>query len=253
MGAKYDTTHYDDAKDKYEQLAKKYEGIAGINQARAQGSNIAETAGKAAVSSATGAARSAGMSKAQSALAGMASGAQAASDNYSQGVNSALSKQQNDMSNRINLIDKANEIDKAKYEGKIKQSTATTGAISSGLSGLATVIGAAMASDETLKQLYPDMGDEVLDSFRKIRSCEYDYTKEANKAKENETLPGVDKNHHTGVAAQDIKQEFPEAVIENEKGHLLVDTKELTMINAAAIAEISRQLQEIKAALNKGE
>ena len=36
MGAKYDTTHYDDAKDKYEQLAKKYEGIAGINQARAQ-------------------------------------------------------------------------------------------------------------------------------------------------------------------------------------------------------------------------
>ena len=253
MGAKYDTTHYDDAKNKYEELAKKYEGLAGINQARAQGSNIAETAGKAAVSSATGAARSAGMSKAQSALAGMASGAQAASDNYSQGVNSALTKQQNDASNRLNLIDKANEIDKAKYEGKIKQGTATTGAISSGLAGLATIIGGAMASDETLKQLYPDMGDEVLDSFRKIRSCEYDYTKEANKAKENETLPGVDENHHTGVAAQDIKQEFPEAVIENEKGHLLVDTKELTMINAAAIAEISRQLQEIKAAINKGE
>ena len=33
MGAKYDSTHYDDAKDKYEQLAKKYEGKSNFKRA----------------------------------------------------------------------------------------------------------------------------------------------------------------------------------------------------------------------------
>ena len=251
--ANYDSSNYDAAKRKYDELASKYEGMSGISMAQKQGSNIAETAGKSAVASSTAAGRSAGANKAQSMLAGMGSGSKAASENYATAVNAALNKQQNELSNAQNMAKTASDIDKAKYEGKIKDMTGKAGALSSLASGAAGIIGAAIASDETLKQLYPDMGDDVLEAFRNIRSCEYDYTKEANKAKENETLPGVDENHHTGVAAQDIKQEFPEAVIENEKGHLLVDTKELTMINAAAIAELSRQLQEIKAAINKGE
>lgn len=251
--ATYDSSYYDEAKKKYDELASKYEGLSGINQARSQGSNIAETAGKSAVASSTAAGRSAGANKAQSMLAGMGSGSKAASENYATAVNAALNKQQNELSNAQNMAKTASDIDKAKYEGKIKDMTGKAGTLSSLASGAAGIIGAAIASDETLKQLYPDMGDDVLEAFRNIRSCEFKYTPEAQAEAENETLPGVDENHHTGVAAQDIKQEFPEAVIENEKGHLLVDTKELTMINAAAIAEISRQLQEIKAAINKGE
>src|SRR5574344_567858 len=253
--ATYDSSYYDEAKKKYDELASKYEGLSGINQARAQGSNIAETAGKSAVASSTAAGRSAGANKAQSMLAGMGSGSKAASENYSNPVNAALNKQQNELSNAQNMAKTASDIDKAKYEGNINDMTGKAGALSSLASGAPGGLGAAISSDETLKQLYPDMGDDVLEAFRNIRSCEFKYTPEAQAEAEaeNETLPGVDENHHTGVAAQDIKQEFPEAVIENEKGHLLVDTKELTMINAAAIAEISRQLQEIKAAINKGE
>ena len=68
---KYDSSNYDAAKEKYEQLERKYAGKSGIDIGRAQGSNIAETAGKSAVQSATAGARSAGMNKAQAALAGM--------------------------------------------------------------------------------------------------------------------------------------------------------------------------------------
>ena len=251
--ATYDSSYYDEAKKKYDELASKYEGLSGINQARAQGSNIAETAGKSAVASSTAAGRSAGANKAQSMLAGMGSGSKAASENYAPAVNAALNKQQNELVNAHNMTKTASDIDKAKYEGKIKDMTSKAGALSSLASGAAGIIGAAIASDGDLKTIYPDMGDDVLEAFRNIRSCEFKYTPEAQAEAETETLPGVDEDTHTGAIAQDIKQEFPEAVIENEKGHLLVDTKELTMINAAAIAELSRQLQEIKAAINKGE
>ena len=153
---KYDSSNYDAAKEKYEQLERKYAGKSGIDIGRAQGSNIAETAGKSAVQSATSGARSAGMNKAQAALAGMGAGSKAASDNYGAGTQMALNKQQNELSNRLSMTDKASQVDQKKYEGKVNQETAKMGAISSGLKDAATVAGtaiAAMASDETLKNL----------------------------------------------------------------------------------------------------
>ena len=246
---KYDSSNYDAAKEKYEQLERKYAGKSGIDIGRAQGSNIAETAGKSAVQSATAGARSAGMNKAQAALAGMGAGSKAASDNYSAGTQMALNKQQNELSNSLSMVDKASQVDQKKYEGKVNQETANMGAISSGLKDAATVAGtaiAAMASDETLKNLYPDMGEDILNAFRKIRSCEFTYTPEAIEKTKVEILPGVDEDTHMGVSAQDVEAVLPEAVIDNGSGHKLVDTKEMTMANTAAIAELARQLKELK-------
>lgn len=243
---KYDSSNYDSAKEKYEQLERKYAGKSGIDIGRAQGSNIAETAGKSAVQSATAGARSAGMNKAQAALAGMGAGSKAASDNYGAGVQMALNKQQNELSNRLSMVDKANQVDQKKYEGKVNQNTANMGAISGGLKGAATLVGAAIASDETLKNLYPDMGEDILNAFRKIRSCEFTYTPEAVEKTKVEILPGVDEDTHMGVSAQDVEAVLPEAVVDNGSGHKLVDTKEMTMANTAAIAELARQLKELK-------
>lgn len=243
---KYDSSNYDAAKAKYDELEKKYAGKSGIDIGRAQGSNIAETAGKSAVQSAIAAARSAGMNKAQAALSGMGAGSKAASDNYGTGVQMALNKQQNELSNSLSAIDKANQVDQKKYEGKVKQKTAKMGAISSGLKDVATVVGSAMASDETLKNLYPDMGEDILNAFRKIRSCEFTYTPEAVEKTKVEILPGVDEDAHMGVSAQDVESVLPEAVVDNGSGHKLVDTKEMTMANTAAIAELARQLKELK-------
>lgn len=246
---KYNSSNYDAAKAKYDELEKKYAGKSGIDIGRAQGSNIAETAGKSAIQSAIAGARSAGMNKAQAALSGMGAGSKAASDNYGTGVQMALNKQQNELSNSLNAIDKANQVDQKKYEGKVNQKTAKMGAISSGLKDVATVAGSAitaMASDETLKNLYPDMGEDILNAFRKIRSCEFTYTPEAVEKTKVEILPGVDEDTHMGVSAQDVESVLPEAVVDNGSGHKLVDTKEMTMANTAAIAELARQLKELK-------
>lgn len=242
----YDSSNYNDAKAKYDELEKKYSGKSGIDIGRSQGSNIAETAGKSAVESAIAGARSAGMNKAQSALAGMGAGSKAASENYSQGVQAVLNKQQNELSNSLNRIGQAHGVDQAKYEGKIRQKTGTMGALSSLGATAASTIGSAIASDETLKNLYPDMGDDILDAFRNIRSCEFEYTPEAIQKTEVEILPGVDANKHIGVAAQDVESVLPEAVIDNGSGHKLVDTKEMTMANTAAIAELARKIKDIE-------
>ena len=246
---KYDSSNYDAAKEKYEQLERKYAGKSGIDIGRAQGSNIAETAGKSAVQSATAGARSAGMNKAQAALAGMGAGSKAASDNYGAGTQMALNKQQNELSNSLSMTDKASQVDQKKYEGKVNQETAKMGAISSGLKDAATVAGAAiaaMASDETLKNLYPDMGEDILNAFRKIRSCEFTYTPEAVEKTKVEILPGVDEDAHMGVSAQDVEAVLPEAVIDNGSGHKLVDTKEMTMANTTTITKLTHQLKELK-------
>lgn len=246
---KYNSSNYDAAKAKYDELEKKYAGKSGIDIGRAQGSNIAETAGKSAIQSAIAGARSAGMNKAQAALSGMGAGSKAASDNYGTGVQMALNKQQNELSNSLNAIDKANQVDQKKYEGKVNQKTAKMGAISSGLKDAATIAGSAitaMASDETLKNLYPDMGEDILNAFRKIRSCEFTYTPEAVEKTKVEILPGVDENAHMGVSAQDVESVLPEAVVDNGSGHKLVDTKEMTMANTAAIAELARKIKDIE-------
>lgn len=243
----YDSSNYDSAKAKYDELERKYAGKSGVDIGRAQGSNIAETAGKSAVQSAIAGARSAGMNKAQSAIAGMGTGSKAASDNYSQGVQAALNKQQNELGNSINMVNQANQVDKAKYEGKVKQATGNMGAASGLAAGIGSaIIGAAIASDETLKNLYPDMGDDILDAFRKIRSCEFEYTPDAIQKTQVEILPGVDADKHMGVSAQDVEAVLPEAVMDNGSGHKLVDTKEMTMANTAAIAELARKVKELE-------
>lgn len=246
VNPKYSSSNYDAAREKYQALADRYAGSAGLKIAQSQGSNIAETAGKSAVQSAIAGARSAGMSKAQSALAGAGSGSKAASDNYANGVNSALGKQQNELGNALNAMNVAKDIDNAKYQGKVNTATGTLGALGSAIGSTAGLIGAAIVSDETLKNLYPDMGDEILDAFRKIRSCEFQYTPEAQEMAETETLPGVDADTHMGVSAQDVEAVLPDAVMENGDGHKLVDTKEMTMANTAAIAELARKVKELE-------
>lgn len=248
---KYDDSRYQDAKDKYEKLAAKYQGASGIKIAQAAGSNMAENAGKSAGNSAVTAARSAGLNKAQSALAGLGKSAEAAAANYAPAVQAALNKQNNEQANALGLTKTATEADKNEYEGKVNTATATLGALSSLGQGIAKVAGDAIAagvisSDETLKNIYPDMGEDILNAFRNIRSVKFNYTPEAIKECKTEILPGVDKDSHMGVIAQDVEKVFPEAVEDNGSGHKLVDTNEMTMANTAAIAELARQLIEIK-------
>lgn len=251
---KYDDHRYNDAKEKYEELAAKYQGASGIKIAQAAGSNMAENAGKSAANSATAAARSAGLNKAQSALAGLGKAAEAAAANYAPAVQAALNKQNDEQANALGLVKTATEVDKNEYDGKIKKETAKLGALSSLGQGIATVAGdaltakagSAITSDETLKNIYPDMGEDILNAFRNIRSVEFSYTPEAIKECKTEILPGVDKDNHMGVIAQDVEKVFPEAVEDNGSGHKLVDTNEMTMANTAAIAELARQLMEIK-------
>ena len=90
------------------------------------------------------------------------------------------------------------------------------------------------------------MGEDILNAFRKIRSCEFTYTPEAIEKTKVEILPGVDEDAHMGVSAQDVESVLPEAVVDNGSGHKLVDTKEMTMANTAAIAELARKIKEIE-------
>ena len=90
------------------------------------------------------------------------------------------------------------------------------------------------------------MGEDILNAFRKIRSCEFTYTPEAVEKTKVEILPGVDEDTHMGVSAQDVEAVLPEAVIDNGSGHKLVDTKEMTMANTAAIAELARKVKDIE-------
>lgn len=104
-----------------------------------------------------------------------------------------------------------------------------------------------MMSDEDLKTVYPNMSDDMLAKFAKIRSYEYKYTPEAQEAQEKTgDFPGVDNEPHTGILAQEVEKAIPNAVTENPEGFKMIKENELTNANTGAIGELSRRVLSLE-------
>jgi hypothetical protein len=92
----------------------------------------------------------------------------------------------------------------------------------------------------------PIWKDDVLNGYMKhIRNYVYKYIPEAT-----EIDPNIDPDEtHIGPMAQDIEQVNPAAIIETPEGVKTVDTGRLSLMNAGAIAELAREVAEIKEAV----
>jgi hypothetical protein len=86
--------------------------------------------------------------------------------------------------------------------------------------------------------------DDILGKYAQhIINYKYTYNDEAKKVD-----PNIDTStEHIGPVAQDIEKVNPAAVFEDEKtGYKKVDTGRVALMNAGAIAELARQVKELK-------
>jgi hypothetical protein len=90
------------------------------------------------------------------------------------------------------------------------------------------------------KEDNPD--DDTLAKYAEhIRNYKYNYTDEAKKVD-----PSIDTSiEHNGPMAQDIEKVNP-AAIQEKNGYKVVDTGRLALMNAGAIADLARQVAEMK-------
>lgn len=113
-------------------------------------------------------------------------------------------------------------------------------------------IGSVLKSDATLKKIYGDsLSDKLIEDFAKISAIEFKYTPEAQSEYGKES--GVDDKEHTGVIAQELEQtESTKSTVEPDaNGTLEVNTPQLTMTNTAVIAELSRRVLTLEAAVKE--
>ena len=101
-------------------------------------------------------------------------------------------------------------------------------------------------SDERLKNIFGD-NEDIIKIFSKINAIQFTYKDKAHEIPNAEER-GVDDDLHYGIKAQDLEKNplTKSAVIEDEQGNKLVDTKELTTINSAVISEICKRLEIIE-------
>lgn len=110
-------------------------------------------------------------------------------------------------------------------------------------------------SDANLKSIYGNIDDRIIEDFAKISAIDFSYKPEVQN-KYQETF-GIDSDEHTGVIAQELEntESTKSAVSETPEGTKVVDTKELTMADTAAIAELSRRVlaleQVVKELINR--
>lgn len=86
--------------------------------------------------------------------------------------------------------------------------------------------------------------DDILNKYAEhVFNAVYQYNDEAKKVD-----PTIDTSEtHVGPMAQQLQQVAPSVVKEDPKsGYLTVDTGRLALLNAGAIADLARELQEIK-------
>ena len=98
---------------------------------------------------------------------------------------------------------------------------------------------------------YDNWGDEdgsILGAYAdNIKNYVYNYKPEATQID-----PNIDPNQeHIGPMAQDIEQVNPACVKETPEGVKTVDTSRLAMMNAGAIGDLAREIQDLKARLAK--
>lgn len=85
--------------------------------------------------------------------------------------------------------------------------------------------------------------DEVLDKYAEyVNNYEYTYKPEAQ-----EIDSSIDPNEtHIGIMAQDIEKVNPACIKETPEGIKTVDTGRLALMNAGAIADLAREVRDIK-------
>ncbi|MEE0930239.1 MAG: hypothetical protein UIM53_04505 [Acutalibacteraceae bacterium] len=98
---------------------------------------------------------------------------------------------------------------------------------------------------------YDNWGDEdgsILGAYAdNIKNYVYNYKPEATQVD-----PNIDPNQeHIGPMAQDIEQVNPACVKETPEGVKTVDTSRLAMMNAGAIGDLAREIQDLKVRLAK--
>ena len=98
---------------------------------------------------------------------------------------------------------------------------------------------------------YDSWGDEdgsILGAYAdNIKNYVYNYKPEATQVD-----PNIDPNQeHIGPMAQDIEQVNPACVKETPEGVKTVDTGRLAMMNAGAIGDLAREIQDLKVRLAK--
>lgn len=111
------------------------------------------------------------------------------------------------------------------------------------------VVEGATTSDERLKNIFGD-NEDIIKVFAKIDAIQFTYKDKAHNIPDAENR-GVDDDLHYGIKAQDLEKNpmTASAVVEDEQGNKLVDTKELTTINSAVISEICKRLEIIEKVL----
>jgi hypothetical protein len=86
-------------------------------------------------------------------------------------------------------------------------------------------------------------GDSIMAKYAKhIQNFPYTYKEEAKGVD-----PSIDtKQQHIGPMAQDIEQVNPACVTETPEGVKTVDTARLALMNSGVIADLAREIQELK-------
>lgn len=148
MSATYDSSNYDAAARKYDDLQKKYSGEAGYNLASKQATQASAQAGQAAGANANSQARSAGMNKAQAASTGASAGANATLNAYGSAQSAALTNNQNTINNEGQKLQYGMQKDQNKWQSEQNKNNAWLG----GIGGMATGIANAL-SDENKKDI----------------------------------------------------------------------------------------------------
>lgn len=110
-----------------------------------------------------------------------------------------------------------------------------------------------MCSDERLKELFGK--DDIVKCFSKINSYEFKYTPDALRLYDESK--GVDEGTNIGVMAQELEGNpvTENTVVEDENGYKNIDTKKLTTVNSAVLADVCKRLLTIeqKLGMNHGE
>ena len=140
MAAQYESSNYDNAAKKYDELRKKYSGEAGYNLASKQATQMASQAGQVANVNANSAARAAGMNKAQAASTGANAGANASLNAYGSAHSAALSNNQNAVNNAAQTMGYEAQKDQNKWQSKQNEYNAWLGGIGGAATGIASVL-----------------------------------------------------------------------------------------------------------------
>ena len=88
----------------------------------------------------------------------------------------------------------------------------------------------------------PDSDPTVLERLRRVRGVTFEW-REGEEA--HQSYPG--KNREIGVIAQEVQAAFPDAVVENDDGILMVDYPALVAALIESVKELADRVEALEA------